>query len=75
MADTDNGQMLPRDTFFKFVEEKLNCIIQYFREYAIEEETLDYLTCCLEQLTLVVSQRVVVGYIDNHMAVLLRLVL
>ena len=75
MADTDNGQMLPRDTFFKFVEEKLNCIIQYFREYAIEEETLDYLTCCLEQLTLVVSQRVVVGYIDNHMVVLLRLVL
>ena len=75
MADTDNGQMLPRDTFFKFVEEKLNCIIQYFREYAIEEETLDYLTCCLEQITLVVSQRVVVGYIDNHMVVLLRLVL
>ena len=34
MAGTDNGQMSPRDTFLKFVEENLNCIIRYFHESA-----------------------------------------
>ena len=68
MPGTDNGQM-------KFVEENLNFIIRYFHESAIDEETLKYLSYRLEQLTLVVSQGVIVGYLDNHVVDLLRLVL
>ena len=68
MSGTDNGQM-------KFVEENLNFIIRYFHESAIDEETLKYLSYRLEQLTLVVSQGVIVGYLDNHVVDLLRLVL
>ena len=75
MTGTDNGQVLPRDIFLKFVEENLNCIIWYFYESAIDEETLDYLSYHLEQLTLVVSQGLVVGYLDNHVVDLLQLVL
>ena len=68
MSGTDNGQM-------KFVEENLNFIIRYFHESAIDEETLEYLSYRLEQLTLVVSQGVIIGYLDNHVVDLLRLVL
>ena len=75
MVGTYNGQISPRHTFLKFVEENLNCIIRYFHESAIDEETLNYLSYRLEQLTLVVSQEVVVGYLNNHMVDLLRLVL
>ena len=75
MVGTYNGQISPRDTYLKFVEENLNCIIRYFHESAIDEETLDYLSYRLEQLTPVVSQRVVVVYLDNHVVDLLRLVL
>ena len=75
MVGTDNGQMSPRDIFLKFVEENLNCIIRYFHESAIDEETLDYVSYRLEQLILVASQGVVVGYLGNHVADLLRLVL
>ena len=75
MVGTYNGQISPRDTFLKFVEENLNCIIRYFHESAIDEETLNYLSYRLEQLTMVVSQEVVVGYLNNHMVDLLRLVL
>ena len=75
MASTVNGQMPPRDIFLKFVEENLNYIIPYFHKSAIEEDTLDYLSYSLEQLTLVVSQEVVVGYLDNHVVDILRLAL
>ena len=75
MAGTDNGQMSSRDTFLKFMEENSSCIIRYFHESAIDEETLDYLTYHLEQLTLVVYQGVVVGYLDNHVVDLFRKVL
>ena len=75
MAGTDNGQMSERDTFLKFAEENLNCIIRYFHESAIDEEILGYLSYRLEQLTLVLSQGVVVGYLDNHVVDIFRLVL
>ena len=57
------------------MEENLNCIIRYFHESATDEETLGYLSYRLEQLTLAVSQGVVVGYLNNHLVDLLRLVL
>ena len=57
------------------MEENLNCIIRYFHESATDEETLGYLSYRLEQLTLAVSQGVVVGYLNNHVVDLLRLVL
>ena len=71
MAGTYNGQISPRNTILKFVEENLNCIIRYFHESAKAEETLDYFSYCLKQLTLVISQGVVAGYLDNQVVDLL----
>ena len=75
MEGTDNDQMSPRDIFLKFVEENVNCVIRYFHESAIDEETLDFLSYRVEQLILVVTEGVIVGYLDNHEVDLLGVVL